>query len=418
MSGPSAPSSRPRPRRALASLGGPTHTRGEAGQAAVLREAMERAAVEAPDGLTHGMHPWPARMHPAIARVVIAAASRPGDRVLDPFCGSGTVLLEAMLAGRRSVGVDLNPLAPALVAVKCERRSEPERRRLLETAMRLAEASIARVRARAPAFAPLPPSMRGLYGPHTLREMAGLLDEIRAVQHEADRRALEIVFSSLVVKVSNKRGETASGGELRKRIRKGLVTELFVRKCEELVQRWAALAEAVPPGMPEPRVFVGDALRLPRILGPRTRVDLVLCSPPYGGTYDYHAQHALRLAWLGLDGRGIARHEIGARRSLRGSPEQARARWDAEVGAMLRAMRAVLRPQGAIVLLIGDGRFGPSQVPAIPQLEALAPATGLEPIASASQPRPDWSGGGSREEHLVMLRIAPAAGRRRSGSFF
>ncbi|MEM2991050.1 MAG: DNA methyltransferase, partial [Halobacteria archaeon] len=49
---------------------------------------------------THGLHPYPARMCPQIARKLIKLYSKPKDIIFDPFCGSGTVLVEAKLAGR------------------------------------------------------------------------------------------------------------------------------------------------------------------------------------------------------------------------------------------------------------------------------------------------------------------------------
>lgn len=402
-----------RGRRPLTNVGGPTRTEGEPRIAAGLAEAMELAAREDPDALTHGFHPWPARMHRAIARVVIAKATRPGERVLDPFCGSGTVLLEATLAGRRAAGVDLNPIAGPLVAVKCERRDDAAIGRFLETVMQVGEASVERVRARERAIAKLPPSMLGWYGPHVLKEMAGLLEEIRSVEDEGDRRAMEMVFSSLVVKLSKKKAET-SEQETDKRIRKGLTTELFVRKCEELGERWHALARALPRDAIAPRVFQGDARGLTKLLGDRTKARLVLTSPPYGGTYDYHAQHALRLAWLGLDARGLAHLEIGARRSATVDEDEAAERWHHDVGAMLASIESVLAPDGTVVLLMGDGRFGRHRMPLIPQLLDLAPRVGLAVIASASQPRDEWGRGEVREEHLVALkkRQRPAPGRR------
>lgn len=51
----------------------------------------------------------PAKMIPSIARHAIGAYSNPGDIVLDPMCGVGTVLVEAIDAGRRAFGVDYEP---------------------------------------------------------------------------------------------------------------------------------------------------------------------------------------------------------------------------------------------------------------------------------------------------------------------
>ena len=54
-----------------------------------------------------GTHP--ARMLPAIAERAIAAYSRPGDYVVDPLCGIGTTLVEAVHLGREAVGVEYEP---------------------------------------------------------------------------------------------------------------------------------------------------------------------------------------------------------------------------------------------------------------------------------------------------------------------
>ena len=54
--------------------------------------------------LTHGIHPYPARMVPQVAKKLLSAYSNTTSRIWDPFCGSGTVLLESMIAGRHSIG--------------------------------------------------------------------------------------------------------------------------------------------------------------------------------------------------------------------------------------------------------------------------------------------------------------------------
>ena len=60
---------------------------------------------------THDIHPYPAMMIPEVARRLIADYGKDASFVLDPFCGSGTSLLEANLAGVDAFGLDLNPLA-------------------------------------------------------------------------------------------------------------------------------------------------------------------------------------------------------------------------------------------------------------------------------------------------------------------
>jgi len=375
---------------------------------AAFEAASETPQNDLRESLTHGFHAFPARMHPAIARVLLRELSiGPSSRVLDPFCGSGTVLIEAMLAGWKSLGSDLDPLALRLARVKTERRDLRSRERFLDELERVGDASTKRVRERVDTRADLSASERQWYEIHTLKELAGILAEIREVRDGRDRRALEMVFSAIVVKFSQQRAETAER-PTDKRIRKGLPTEFFMRKGNELADRWALLADALPEHSHAPRLVLSDARVLPHTLAGEFRCDLILTSPPYGGTYDYLHHHARRHAWLGIQSKALREGEIGARRHL--SPdeplrgEQPRARWDRELSAALVALRELMRPEATMVLLIGDAEIGRERVPADQQLERLAGPAELEVVAVASQSRPDWRGGLPRREHLVALR--------------
>lgn len=73
-------------------------------------EAMTLDRVEQPCSL-HELAPYIGKMRPELAAWAIEHVTRPGDYVLDPFCGSGTVLLEGALKGRHVIGSDLHPYA-------------------------------------------------------------------------------------------------------------------------------------------------------------------------------------------------------------------------------------------------------------------------------------------------------------------
>ncbi|MFW6067741.1 MAG: DNA methyltransferase [Myxococcota bacterium] len=389
-----------RARRPLSQTTGPVRTSGEDDLAALLKRAWEGPHPRGPDDLTHGFHSYPARTHPGVAAVLLEGLSDRRALVLDPFCGAGTVLVESMVADRRAFGIDLNPLALRIAEVRCDWRDEPARARFAARVDRVAERSTSRVRARVDVRAPLPPEETRWYAPHVLKELAGLREEILDVDDDRDRRALGMVFSAMVVKFSRQRADTAEEAAP-KRLRKGLATEFFHRKGHELVRRWASLDEAVPKPVARPRLRLGDARRPVRVLQRNLRVDLILTSPPYGGTYDYVRHHARRFAWLEMDPRELRRHELGARRDLRG-PDAAR-RWNAQLGTVLRGCAEVLAEHGRVALVMGDAQLGKRRIAAVEQLHRLAPAAGLRVRASASQPRPDFTGGPPREEHLVVL---------------
>lgn len=74
----------------------------------------------------HEFYRYPARFTPAFARAAIEAFTNCGDLVIDPFVGGGTTLVEARLAGRMSLGSDLNSLAVFVSQTKSRPHSVPE----------------------------------------------------------------------------------------------------------------------------------------------------------------------------------------------------------------------------------------------------------------------------------------------------
>lgn len=67
---------------------------------------------------THGFHTYPAKMMPHIAKALLDEYGKGSKVLFDPFCGSGTSLVEANLHGINAIGTDLNPLARLIADVK------------------------------------------------------------------------------------------------------------------------------------------------------------------------------------------------------------------------------------------------------------------------------------------------------------
>jgi DNA modification methylase len=75
--------------------------------------AQQPAATQRAGRYLQASTAHPAKMLPAIARHAIQRYSKPGDLVLDPMCGIGTTLVEAVHLGRHAVGVELEPRWPS-----------------------------------------------------------------------------------------------------------------------------------------------------------------------------------------------------------------------------------------------------------------------------------------------------------------
>ena len=407
-------------RRSLTNVGGEIDRGGDERASELLAHAVDVApneAADAPDRAhVHGFHAYPARAHPVTARRLVDAFAPARGLVLDPFCGSGTILIEAMLAGRDALGTDLNPLAVMLARAKTYPRKPEATAALLAAAKEVADFADARRKAKLGATRRLPQEDVSVFAPHVLLEMDGLRAGIEKAPPEA-RPDLWLVFSSILVKLSAKRGDT-SDEPLEKRVSAGYPARLFVRKAEELAERFAAFASLLPSPVPRARVLLDDAGKLAKL--EERSVDAVITSPPYVATYDYLAHHELRMRWLDLDTRRLAKDELGARRHYeRMTPDEARASWERELAKFFRALARVTKRGAPVVLLIADsatprGPRGekPEALRADEMVRDTAEHVGsFEPVARASQARPHFHGptiaaffDRPRSEHALLLR--------------
>lgn len=67
---------------------------------------------------THGFHTYPAKMIPQVAGALLDEYGNKANILFDPYCGTGTSLVEANLRNIIAVGTDLNPLARLIAKVK------------------------------------------------------------------------------------------------------------------------------------------------------------------------------------------------------------------------------------------------------------------------------------------------------------
>jgi hypothetical protein len=321
------------------------------------------------------------------------------------------VPVEARIASRRALGVDASPFAIALAGLKACAPGLAWTRNIEQAACTVAEHAEERRRKRAGATRRYDEEDVALFDPHVLLELDGLRQGIERVESAPLRRALLLVLSASLTKLSRRGGDTTHLGPP-KRIAGGYAIRFFVKKAHDLEVRLDEAAELVPEGAPVPRLAVADARRLDKIAD--RSVDLVVTSPPYPGVYDYLEHHRARMRWLGLDARALERSEIGARRhARRRSFSYAFGRFRSEIGSALAEMARVVKPTGSVIIVSADSVLDNRPVYADELFSELAPSVGLALVACASQRRPHFHAPTraafrerSRQEHVVMLRRA------------
>lgn len=263
------------------------------------------------DRFTHLIHPYPAKLLASIPYVFLRCPSilPAGGRVLDPFCGSGTVLLEAALAGHQADGADANPLARRIAAAKLTIVDE-------ETL----ESALGAIEKRIPDSAPPPDvvNLRHWYGEDVIKRLSAIRSAVAAIGDDRVRRFFEICLSSCARKVSLadprlsvpvkiNRDRLAVYGSKGAKVIERLdlidgrqVGPTFAAIAGQNIARVRALAQAAPDAVPP--LLLDDA----RALGDR-RYDLVITSPPYVGAQKYVRASSLSLGWLGLTPGGRLR---------------------------------------------------------------------------------------------------------------
>ncbi|MEV8023094.1 DNA methyltransferase [Streptomyces sp. NPDC086554] len=85
--------------------------------ASVWNTAPTSAPAQRRGRYVPGSAAHPAKMHPGIAAHAIRTYTRPGDLVLDPMCGIGTTLVEALHLGRNAFGIEYEPHWARLAAL-------------------------------------------------------------------------------------------------------------------------------------------------------------------------------------------------------------------------------------------------------------------------------------------------------------
>jgi hypothetical protein len=402
-------------RRSLTHVGGSVRRTGDAAPAEKLSQALNvlPATDEGDDRArldVHGFHTYPARMHPDTAARLLRDFAPRGGSVLDPFCGSATAVVEAMVQGHPAYGVDLNPLAVLLARSKTRPREPAELQALVERAAACAAHADDRRKARAGASRRFPIADTKLFEPHVLLELDSLRAYIETVPAGHLRDDLSLILSSVLVKFSIQRGDTSRAVAAR-RTAPGFPARFFARKAEEWATRLSALRQRLPQPVPPPAVIVlDDAASLQAL--PVKQVDAIITSPPYVATYDYLEHHELRLRWLGLDTSRLAKKEFGSRSAYRHlKPGEARNAWARELTAFLRAAGRLLPADGPLVLLMADSAVGSEALRADEIVSEFARECGFVPIACATQSRPHFHGPTQaafrtrpRGEHAILLR--------------
>lgn len=242
---------------------------------------------------THGLHRFAAKY---VSRVPAWALEQFADEnsvVLDPFCGSGTTLVEALSRTREAVGVDCDPLACLIARAKTTSVCPAKLRDLSGDLRRAAVVT--------PNNLTLPMAdivnFNHWFSTASWGTLQGLLKGIVSLRcTEEEKTFFLAVFSSVVRRVSNADDQTQKtyvSGTLKKSPPE--VAPTFWKALDKAVCGLEEMEKLRLPGA-STRIERGDAGDIPL---PSNSVDLIVTSPPYLDSVDYMYNFMLEYFWLG-----------------------------------------------------------------------------------------------------------------------
>jgi methylase of polypeptide subunit release factors len=309
----------------------------------------------------NSLHWYPAIFVPQIPAILVQALSNIGDRVLDPFAGAGSTLIEASRQRRRFVGVDINPYAVNIARAKILAISSTDEGWY--------DSEIQNMQGLLPVDNPkklcyeegIDSEVFEWFEEKTLSELLAIRRYIFQRKGSVGNLVRQVLFSSILNKCSSQRDHytyiTDKCFPKEKIYRPAIrcyseqlnLTRSAVVEAKRQFQRiydsdWDPLHDGI--------IECGDARNLSWIAD--DSIDLVITSPPYLGVNDY--VRSMRLSWLLFPEEGTEmaiREEIGARRKR--NRKRASDEYFQDIEIVLEEIQRVLKPSGFLALVVGHG---------------------------------------------------------------
>ena len=303
----------------------------------------------------------------------LARLTRPGDLVLDPFCGRGTTPFQALLMGRRTVGCDTNPVA------YCVSRAKTNAPPLSQLLTRIDELErVFKRRTLSKQSVHLPGFFRYAYHKSTLSQLMYLRNTLRLQESQTDCMVSALVLGSL-------HGET----ERSDRFLSNQMPHTISTKPKYSVRFWQHNGYRPPErdtfellrrhaiyryesGRPTGRgvILHMDMRELPRQRRLPSPIRCAITSPPYFDVTNYAEDQWLRLWFLG--GPPYPARQDFAKDDRHGSVE----RYWTLLADMWRALGLILAERANVVIRLGATRINPERL-----------VSGLEGVARAARRR-------------------------------
>lgn len=364
--------------------------------------------------LTHSVHPYPAKFIPQIPESIMLELAKPGQTVLDPFCGSGTTLIEALRMGCNAIGIDANPLACLISRAKTYKLTEDNALLLVNLAKKInflaqelsKDKPVLQEYENQLSTFEVFKGVQDWFDRDAILELSYIRDKCYEILDVHLREISLAAFSSIIVTVSRQDSDTRYVRR-EKNLKKGDCFKYFSRSLVDFIKRSLDLNSELDPSIGV-KIYESNVLTPPSL----DPVDLMVCSPPYPNAFSYHLYHRTRMMWLGMDQPKFKQEEIGSHRkySSKSKHKATVETFKGELKTILDWLRTSIKKDGYACFVIGDSTLEGKTIKNDEVLIDIAAKTGF--IVEANINRNILGNkksfnpkiGKIRDEHIVVLR--------------
>lgn len=249
---------------------------------------------------THGIHKYPAKFFPELPRWLIKLYSKDDDIILDPFGGSATTSIEALLNNRNSVSVDIDPFAQFIAKVKTTKLDDNEL--TIFTNLLIKKITEFKISKSLKNYIPNFPYRDNWFNKDIIYELAFIKKSIDELTISKELKNFFLAtFSSIIRAVSNA-DNNCTRTVIRKKLNKQIFPSLALTKfVENLLLYKIKIEEFNKTSSDNNFVDIATESDARNLIYPNEYFDLAVTSPPYVNAVDYPRTHQLEIYWLEIE---------------------------------------------------------------------------------------------------------------------
>lgn len=255
---------------------------------------------------THCFHSYPAMMIPQIVRRILEEFGENSNLLFDPYCGTGTSLVEANLRNISAIGTDINPLARLIAKVK----TTVIPLELLDSYLKDFNDFAFSIQLGGRKVKPVIPNFKNIdywFKKETQYWLAVIKEYIENIDNQDVQDFFKVAFSETVRDVSLTRNSEFKLYRMTKKQIEKFNPDVLSIMIQKLIRNRNGMAEYIlmKKGNAQSKIYdFNTVYGIPESILPSESVDIIITSPPYGDsrtTVAYGQFSRLSNQWLGLE---------------------------------------------------------------------------------------------------------------------